>query len=895
MSDFMESIVSDFKNAQEVLTSKDDTFIDFNKRLNYLDSWKDSTAGTPIRTIVKGKTKNQFFETTLDYLYNSRLNKGFRPQLEELIDTIDDKYGPQQYYKCTFIETMTKSELNKGNKKNKNSSIIEETNPYITKLPNNIKYVIHDSGYNPLQHFSKIVSCAINPGSYIDPGKRSNLSEKKCTLEGYDIEITQEMFNKMGFPHIKGFIGVKKDNDELECTLKLDSGIEFISIRTKDFEHKYGSTKFKLNGTPIELDIKDDFFKGNTIKNKFFNDNFNQKFSLISFMQVPIDPIILKGLLYALCKELGDTLQVLYMYISCGGKPTPDFCMFTSDKTVLARCKMLSISCCIQDNYLNKIIPADNVGDILYWSPEIVDIIKSENQLSLTSCFEENAKLIKSIVNLIGVNNLIKTHNVYNYNHNIVLDVNNNNITINFPHNQIQTINGISSSNGEGKFKILNQDGHFDMYEIKAIENNEIINFLNKIISAIIAAQYKLSIMDLNTDNRRFNKTSKEAIALKFISEAEITYEIETLFVLESDAPFITLKSDNNTFIRVYHIGKHISGLCKDNAELIIPTVNSIPQQGGLGENQAPQENSFMQDFYYTIIKIAKTQYTGPLNSQYNELIEHISYSFLCTMTIYLNYIKYSCLNESVLTHFFKEIIINKKQYTLDEFKTDFYNLDIIKREYILSNIQKYYFKAIVNKRIEEYDNILRNDFVIGPAIGLTILDECIHKLDEYYFPEEEYEPLKISNVILRGLKDIDFENTVNKNQNVMNAEARIDTPRPKPQNAMNAETGIVTPRPQPQNAMNTEILLRTPQITRKKLPKLSAKEQLYVQNRTKNRRINHSVSLRKDKRNLIQLDKRKSHLSEIYQQQNPMIGGTRKNRKNKTNKRKTRKIKNKK
>jgi len=331
---------------------------DLNRQMNIADCYKD---GSDFPSVVMLKN----FRTAVEDLFGSAHCNMFDIQQKIMKDPL---YGDVKPEKICWLQVITQKKLN-------DPRPIYEKNDIVNKLPVEVEYAFHDSGYSPTQIKHEIKQI-LSPGSYIDPASRAKLGDGDVTLERGVTEITKADFEELGFEKaIHSFEG-KLSGSNMKITMTFPGGDKFHTERTREHEHAGEGT---------------DYFGGNPVKNKWFNNNPDGS------------PEIAKK--YILCKELGDTLQVMYAnkIIKHQRKPSVQYCMFTSDNVVLARCRQYRISVCVQQHVKKEYA---NVGSCYYYmNSEITDAerISIFKAMYKKQCLDRNATVIQNIKDITDV------------------------------------------------------------------------------------------------------------------------------------------------------------------------------------------------------------------------------------------------------------------------------------------------------------------------------------------------------------------------------------------------------------------------------------------------------------------------------------------------------------
>ena len=194
-------------------------------------------------------------------------------------------------------------------------------------LPAYVTQLVQDSGYKPstIQPSGKTVLLCY---SEFDPAGR----------EIHDVEhwgpkvdetfiLTADILQLLGLP-----------DTTIRCTRKGAARSYTLDISGPDY--RVGDTVRIPDANPSTFE-EGTYFIGNPEKNKAIMDLCNAK---------KVDDKEVKK--YAVAKLLGDKLQVIgsLQYIISRGGTNDSVCLFTTDKVVAMLCRILGVSCCLQDH-----------------------------------------------------------------------------------------------------------------------------------------------------------------------------------------------------------------------------------------------------------------------------------------------------------------------------------------------------------------------------------------------------------------------------------------------------------------------------------------------------------------------------------------------------------------
>jgi hypothetical protein len=207
------------------------------------------------------------------------------------------KYAGEEYSICRLEHPLVRQMRAEG----------ESVDQYL--LPEYVKYAFQDSGARPTD-FKSDINILVSIPQYIDPASRlntGNYARKSVTfskdeLEGIGILAVNEV---SGDIDARGFCRVKIifTFDETPLLCEFTPSFQAIGPNAK-------------------------FFKGNDTKNLWFETNHNNRDVRLRDVKTAKK--------YLICKELGDTLQVLFQK----QLRDPRICMFTADTILAARSKI---------------------------------------------------------------------------------------------------------------------------------------------------------------------------------------------------------------------------------------------------------------------------------------------------------------------------------------------------------------------------------------------------------------------------------------------------------------------------------------------------------------------------------------------------------------------------
>jgi hypothetical protein len=243
--------------------------------VNVCDSYKDARATAPPANSAK------LFEYAINELYDCDHN-GSQTRLHSLEDSIlgdENLYGSELKI-CGLSKDAENNNINEAIQE----YIAKSPNPppYISAvIPDSYIYALNDAAIHPADFAPQIAEIETS-GSYIDPGSRA---ESDTLWPSIDTPIEIDL-NNFGF---KNIIFKAVFLSDKTCRIQISQGnIELFN----DIVNRKGFTAAQT-----------DYFKGNNIKNSFLNTSDNSPDAKLEATK------------YVLCKELGDTLQVIIGYI----------------------------------------------------------------------------------------------------------------------------------------------------------------------------------------------------------------------------------------------------------------------------------------------------------------------------------------------------------------------------------------------------------------------------------------------------------------------------------------------------------------------------------------------------------------------------------------------------
>jgi hypothetical protein len=331
------------------------------KLINMYDSLKDGFAvrGECIKTL----------KTVLNGLYGTNFNGDYKIPLHALEEDVDRSgtLGPPPQ-KVSFLRI----------KNRKNEEFIKED-----RLPGYVKHLMQDSGYQPktIQPSGSIVLLCY---SEFDP----------ATRETKDVQ-------HFGPPIHESFVLKKELLEYLGLT---NTEITCSTVNTTP------TYSLAIVGTGYRVDetvtipggfTQNKYFLGNKEKNDAINELCSTNGSDLEINK------------YAISKLLGDKLQVvgtlMYMLANKDKANYDDVCLFTTDNVVAMLCRILGVSCCLQDHGDEEDRDEGKekglkIAKIVYYPTAIdpVKLLKAQIDLELNMCIAHNTKIQNDLAKCIA-------------------------------------------------------------------------------------------------------------------------------------------------------------------------------------------------------------------------------------------------------------------------------------------------------------------------------------------------------------------------------------------------------------------------------------------------------------------------------------------------------------
>jgi len=292
---------------RERLLDKD--FMKYQRQINVCDSMKDAFGLTgECKEYFKGIIE-RLYTYTLPYQYTKRLH-----EMEHEIDLNGALGLPPESISFLYLKM-----------RNSNSNLMPTEN----RLPEYVEYAVQDSGYNPMSIKNDIKILLLNFSEF-DPATRETqkVTHDSCILDQVDA-LDIKIMELLGLPDTSITCQCETENPRKYKLIISYNGIQFGNSVTI--------------GSPSTFTNNDNnYFLGNKTKNDAITKLYTEKAK-------SLDDEVLK---YAIAKLWGDKGQVIgtLIYMIRNDIMNDQVCMFTTDNVVSMLCRILGISCCVQDH-----------------------------------------------------------------------------------------------------------------------------------------------------------------------------------------------------------------------------------------------------------------------------------------------------------------------------------------------------------------------------------------------------------------------------------------------------------------------------------------------------------------------------------------------------------------
>ena len=342
--------------------------------INILDVNKDANNKISVPTCIK-PFYNQFIlgVTNIPDTYSAIqqqlhiLENRYIPTLRNVKLVDDQQTGINRGYKTMFIVPLRSSSRPETPISPSPFANYPGKEHYLRKEYN--KCTI-DVAFNP-RKYNPEIEIHETPGSYIDPGDRTDEVDKYIPTNSETIDLTE-----YGLPGIS-FTATKQEQSELkpefiDIVIKFDKsvGANFDNIETLKCainrrQKLQGKIKIEFSSKESMLEFTPpndpNIFDGNGVKNSYIPLHCNNKNR---------DDKI-KSNVFLLGKLLGDLLQIVYVERLIPQEERNQFILFTNDLVVGVRCVMLKIPFLLSANY--RKVSTSNCN-VLYFYDDITAI-----------------------------------------------------------------------------------------------------------------------------------------------------------------------------------------------------------------------------------------------------------------------------------------------------------------------------------------------------------------------------------------------------------------------------------------------------------------------------------------------------------------------------------------
>ena len=284
-------------------------FMKYQRQINVCDSMKDAFGLT-------GDCK-EYFKSIIERLYDYTLQYQYTKLLHEMEHEIDLNGAlglPPESISFLYLKM-----------RNSNSNLMPTEN----RLPEYVEYAVQDSGYNPMSIKNDIKILLLNFSEF-DPATRET---QKVTHASY--EVGQADVLDM---HIMTLLGLPDTTITCQCESENPRKYKLII----SYNNNQFGNSVTIGSPSIFTGDGVNYFLGNKTKNTEITRLYTEK-GKSSEIEV---------LKYAIAKLWGDKGQVIgtLIYMIRNDLMNDKVCMFTTDNVVSMLCRILGISCCVQEH-----------------------------------------------------------------------------------------------------------------------------------------------------------------------------------------------------------------------------------------------------------------------------------------------------------------------------------------------------------------------------------------------------------------------------------------------------------------------------------------------------------------------------------------------------------------
>ena len=364
----LNGILSTFNDPNNL-----DQMVKLHRLTNVFDAKKDAFHATT--KIDKGIPSGNLYYAITSMVGTDMYNRfGTDSDLKSLEDyvlpSLDKiKAGSASAFSTTLGEAPTPISMLKSN-----------VQLIVPIIPAEIVNAIVDAAADPKQYNNNI-TIVETPSQFSDPGTRP-LPGLYYPRDGPPITI---ILSNYGFAPNSTFTArFNHTDDPITATIEIVLNGTTITV-TIDRNGKYNS--IIINGVVYDY-AAIQAFAGNPTKNAFINGMNNQK---------PLD--VLFAIVYVLCKEIGDTIQVLMLIdLLVGELNTSNTLIFTPDIVFAMRCRIVYIPC-----LLKKMVANSVYRSLLHYTGKVNE---QQQLIAINTCYKnqcitQNTGIIMLIDRLI--------------------------------------------------------------------------------------------------------------------------------------------------------------------------------------------------------------------------------------------------------------------------------------------------------------------------------------------------------------------------------------------------------------------------------------------------------------------------------------------------------------
>lgn len=595
--------------------------------LNTLDILKDIGANPNV------PTANPLFVAAIRQLTTYTEIPNHPMALEVQKKNMIDESGIRPIPIC-FLQTLTPSEYRE---QLANGRPPADPAAYQNKLPF-VRYAFQESGYSCSEIAGRDVIEILTAASYFDPGSRRKFGDPNVVSDtdaayaigGAPGSAYYDVLALMGFGSAIRKFGVGNVQQDGSLTVGLEGAAGKAFLTTQSMINRNFSC---IAGQDMSI--------SNPVKNNYLLNPANDYRD-----QATVET----AARYMLYKALGDAMQVILARLVIGAatrNADRQYCLFTVDSVVAAKCVELQIPVCRQCSVKEYSKEKADLGQSFYYAPtSVAERDTLEFNMLVSDISQHNVKVLGNIRRFLA---FIRAENAANPDRPIA-------------ERQILVMIGAKEINLKDKFR-----------DVEAL-----FMTLETAITAVNAY--------LPTCRADFPSIREiECFRANMINDGATIFTTDSLFhttYIDQRARLPALPADP-----IY--GVELTIRIKTIEPTVRRRVQRGGQRGGAWDSGDTANRNFTMEYYQTIIAIVTTilgsnpAIVQPMMDRYNEtaptgaFVFDIAYHFIISTAAYFNYIGFSCTDVETLYpivfHFMT--IIPPQRISFHQFETRFYSL----------------------------------------------------------------------------------------------------------------------------------------------------------------------------------------------------------------------------